>query len=1180
MINSVIKSFSNKHLVNFISNQNSAFVDYEEDLSDIVRGFDKFNKLIKLGEISYDNTDKLMVFSCAYHGELTSKSSRKAQYEIAKKALKEDFKDGAVFVFYDQSGKFRFSFIRRNYGNNKQKFTPWKRYTYFVDPHKPNKTFKKQIDGCKFDSLDTIRKAFSIEAVTDEFYNNFKPHFDRMASQIIGDARFEIKQDLALLFVIRTIFIGFVQKRKWLGDDEEFLQHLWHEYKLQSFGDNDFYKRWLEPLFFEALNTPPGSVVAYQNNEFSDKTQKDLLMAPYLNGELFKRKDKIDTNGLIIPDQAIDAFFEFLFQYNFTIEENTRYDEDLELNPEFLGIIFERLVNKENGAVYTPRTEVDFMCRMALVKWLQKTTHVDIKDLYHLFFKELSIDGNYEDYQKEGDFSISELKLLIESLKSVSICDPASGSGAFPVGMMQVLNEILELLQNRDKAPDEYKNEDAFDRKKAIIINSLYGVEVKRWAVWINQLRLWLSLFVDIPAERENEFRYNPKPLLPNLDFKIRCGDSLVQRVGNKLFPVHAHNHSLSAGLKSKITKLKKDKIAFFYNQGVSAQEIRKEENAIFRAIIDEQIEESKREIIRLKRQPDATQSSLFETALSPKQAEIGFDAEKIAVLEDKINKLKEEKSGFFDEHPLIWNIEFAELFYDKDGFDIIIGNPPYVRQEDIGDPYGNLPPKEYKAALQEIIREEYPVYFRKKEPIDGKSDLYAYFYLKTLRLLNPQGVHCFICSNSWLDVGYGVWMQKFLLNHCRVHFILDNQAMRSFASADVNTIISVMDAPVSQLNALDAAFEYKFVAFKKPFEEVIFSDNLIAIENQQAKILNNDAFRSYPVTIADLMEEGSEFEENNAIDTGLYVGDKWGGKYLRAPDVFFKIMEKGKDKFVRLGSIAEVKFGIKTGCNEFFYLTQEEVDKWKIEEEFLRPVLKSPQECKNYCVSDQHLKYRVFFCNKPREELVGTNALKYIEYGESLEIEVNQGGAKGKIIGVHNLQSVLSRKLWYGLGELSGNTFWGKELRERLFSPYSEENIVADCRLYFAQCDHRTKNYCNSVLYFLFGEVLKRDLGGGGGPRSVMVFEVNNSLVINPELLDFSNILLKREIRTIFQESGIDPTSPIPIEEQEPQPLPDRKELDDVIFDALGLDAEERKEVYRAVCRLVWNRVSKARSV
>jgi len=531
----------------------------------------------------------------------------------------------------------------------------------------------------------------------------------------------------------------------------------------------------------------------------------------------------------------------------------------------------------------------------------------------------------------------------------------------------------------------------------------------------------------------------------------------------------------------------------------------------------------------------------------------------------------------FLKQHPLIWNIEFAEVFYEKSGFDIIIGNPPYVRQEDIGDPYGNLQPKDYKAAMQQIIRDEYPDYFRKKEPIDGKSDLYAYFYLKTLRLLNPQGVHCFICSNSWLDVGYGVWMQKFMLNHCRVHFVIDNHAIRSFANADVNTIISVMDAPVKNRKTLDSTFEYKFVAFKKPFEEVIFSDNLIAIDNQQGAILNNEAFRSYPVSIKDLLEEGSEYEENKEMDTGVYVGDKWGGKYLRAPDIFFTILEKGKDKFVRLGTIAEVKFGIKTGCNEFFYLTKEDVDKWKIEDEFLKPVIKSPQECKNYLVTDEHLKFRVFLCNKPKEELKGTNALKYIEHGETMEIEVSQGGTKGKIIGVHNLQSVLSRRMWYSLGELAGNTFWIKETNDRLAVFNSDINIIADCRLYFGNFNRNHQNYFNSIIYFLYSESMTRS-GLGLGARSLMVFEVNQHKILYIEQLN-NKPLLNRNVYNIFQESGIDPASPIPIEDQEPNPLPDRKELDDVIFDALDLDDEERKEVYRAVCRLVWNRVSKAKS-
>ena len=134
MITELINAVSPKTLFNFIRSRNSSFREKKEDLSYLIEGNRRFTDLTKLGEIEYADTDVLMVFSCAFNGELSSRSARKDQFDIAKKALKENFKDGAVFVFYDQSGKFRFSFIRRNYGEKNQKYTPWKRFTYFVEP--------------------------------------------------------------------------------------------------------------------------------------------------------------------------------------------------------------------------------------------------------------------------------------------------------------------------------------------------------------------------------------------------------------------------------------------------------------------------------------------------------------------------------------------------------------------------------------------------------------------------------------------------------------------------------------------------------------------------------------------------------------------------------------------------------------------------------------------------------------------------------------------------------------------------------------------------------------------------------------------------------------------------------------------------------------------------------------
>jgi len=373
-----------------------------------------------------------------------------------------------------------------------------------------------------------------------------------------------------------------------------------------------------------------------------------------------------------------------------------------------------------------------------------------------------------------------------------------------------------------------------------------------------------------------------------------------------------------------------------------------------------------------------------------------------------------------------------------------------------------------------------------------------------------------------------------------------------------------------------------KFVAFKKPFEECIFTEMLWDIY-QATKILKNDIFRIYPISTEKVREEGTEFEneEQKKLKAGKYIGDKWGGKYLRAPDIFFTILTKGKDKLVKLKEVADVRFGIKTGCNEFFYLTDAQVKEWGIEEEFLKPVIKSPRECRTNVIDTDKLQYKIFMCNKSKRDLKNTKALKYIQWGEKLKIRVNLGKDKGKIIiGVNNLSFVKKRKMWWSVEGQQGNTFWGKELRERLVSFTSDEIMLADCRLYCATLSESIQNICNSTLYHLFGETLKRDLGGGGGPRSVMVYEVQNSLIIRPNLIKKNVQRANRKVESIFTECGINPESKVPIEEQEPKPLLDRKKLDDIVFDVLGLTEEERKDVYRAVCRLVWNRISKAKSV
>jgi len=177
----------------------------------------------------------------------------------------------------------------------------------------------------------------------------------------------------------------------------------------------------------------------------------------------------------------------------------------------------------------------------------------------------------------------------------------------------------------------------------------------------------------------------------------------------------------------------------------------------------------------------------------------------------------------------------------------------------------------------------------------------------------------CFISSNSWLDVGYGKGLQEILLKYVPIIAIYDNQVKRSFKHADVNTIIALFKAPLKKEWGDNLKGNViKFVNFKKPFEQILYSDIFIELEkiNKRTTI---DVYQVHPTTQYELYEDGLEKKEDQLIS--FYGGNKWGGKYLRAPDIYWKILEKGKGKLVRLGDIAEVRFGIKTGANEFFYV-------------------------------------------------------------------------------------------------------------------------------------------------------------------------------------------------------------------------------------------------------------------
>jgi hypothetical protein len=350
------------------------------------------------------------------------------------------------------------------------------------------------------------------------------------------------------------------------------------------------------------------------------------------------------------------------------------------------------------------------------------------------------------------------------------------------------------------------------------------------------------------------------------------------------------------------------------------------------------------------------------------------------------------------------------------------------------------------------------------------------------------------------------------------------------------------------------------YVPFEQMLSPIVFEE----IE-ECSEIKKQKEYRVVPKNIKELFDAGIDTEKLQAKRVDAYTGDKWGGKYLRAPDIYYTILEKGKDKLVRLGDIAEVRFGIKTGANEFFYLTQERIDEWGIEEEFLKPVIKSPRECKTIQIDPSQLKYKIFMCHKSKRELNGTNALRYIEWGEEQIFSNNP--------------SVVNRKYWYSCPQdLYGNIFWTKETNDRIGCFVSNKMMIADCRLYFADANISFQNSVNSTLQALFSEILCRS-GLGLGARSLMVYEVNDFIMLNPIFVPNNELAFsKRELFSIYNECGLQKNKHL--KSQEPNPIPDRKALDDIVFDAIGLTQDERNEVYWAVCELVQRRLAKAGSV
>lgn len=599
----------------------------------------------------------------------------------------------ALFVF-SNSAQNSWHFLNVKYDENGEKRRLFRRIT--VTPEERLRTASERLSLINLTDPDppplaiqqVHDEAFDVEAVTKQFYEEYKRVFADLEDSLARQAKDRTwAHDYALQFINRTMFLYFIQRKQWLGSDTQFVKTFWQAYRQSGQPKDTFFDSWLKVLFFEAFNNKFHG----GHRQFPREIQQTLALAPYLNGGLFLENDLDRKHDLKVSDQRLSQMFDFLERYNFTISEDSPIDQEVAVDPEMIGKVYESLVNVEEtsggqrsaaGIFYTPRTEIDLMCRLALVDYLANHLGQQHKGLlYETVFA-------LEPEEKEAaDEAVAKGKLwsaLDQKLRDVTVVDPACGSGSFLVGMLSILDDLQDRAARRLS-----KAENGYERKKRIIGQSLYGVDVMNWACHVAELRLWLALVIDAEFTRE-ELHVRPEPLLPHFTFKIRCGDSLVQEVGGINMGHLRERREIPPHLKARITKLKEEKLRFYNNdpqcQFHSPDQAIQEELRLFRDILDDRRHSLSEQLKGLRRRisEPSERQLLLDGSFEQQPSQMEFrhlqlkqEAEQkgaqLERVQTAISALKTSKDV-----PFVWDIAFVEIFEaDKEGFDIVMAIPP-----------------------------------------------------------------------------------------------------------------------------------------------------------------------------------------------------------------------------------------------------------------------------------------------------------------------------------------------------------------------------------------------------------------------------------------------------------------------------------------------------------------------
>ena len=891
-------------------------------------------KFTFLGEFSDSQKRNIDVLAVELAGDTKVERARAFQRNLIAKYLKDNIKDAGLVAFYSRDNPdWRLSFVKVDYkltdkGVKVDIGTPPKRYSFLVGQTEPSHTAQKQLlpileDHKNNPLVSEIEDAFSVEKVTKEFYEKYRKLFENLSKDLKKNRSFQIiasKENIdidnfAKKLLGQIVFLYFLQKKGWLGvpqdktwgqGDKFFLRTLFDRAKREK---KNFYDNYLELLFYDTLNNPRRDEVDPAYSRYFDSK------IPFLNGGLFEPDYDWKNTIVYLEDDIFEDIIGTFDLYNFTVKEDEPLEKEVAVDPEMLGKVFENLLSenlrKGQGAYYTPREIVHYMCQESLINHLSTETKVEIEKIRKLITFKDNIISELEEKPGKKVLMLweNEKDLLDKALSGIKVCDPACGSGAFLVGM---LNEIIYARHILNPKKGEYL------LKKETIQNSIYGVDIDPGAVEIAKLRLWLSLVVD--------YELRDIEPLPNLDYKIMCGNSLLEDliVGDesiklfdeKLLNISQNNKPMTLFLGGEVIEGKTGRAKNEYLENL-LKEKQKE-------ILDLN---SKNKLTPEKKRGLEQEIKAISKELNPKSKKSKNEAYHFDLFGEKaekhFNKLKELHKEYFTEYDpvkkkekrrqienieiefikssikekvdeidtkiknlnmqdpddrkkqtvllkkklecmaipgqihesktrpyFLWKLNFFEVFQEKGGFDVVIANPPYINTNEMKE-------------TAELYKRFYKTAF-------GGFDIYVIFFEHAVSILKPKGTLAFITSNKYFISDYARKLRQFLIDNTKVLYLLD--------LADCRKVFqNVLVSPAITILSKEKSSDYHFKL------SILKDDDLTTINNLIYSL----------VSIKNLATD-----QNNSFD--IYIKDE--NKMILS-----KIFD-GADK---LGDIAEVRTGI-----------------------------------------------------------------------------------------------------------------------------------------------------------------------------------------------------------------------------------------------------------------------------